>query len=537
MTITTARLARALRLAYAGPLTLTALLAAPAARGFELDGLDLVKPSSNSWRFVPTLDLRQVYTDNINAQPEALAHSQFLTNISPALAVSHKTRRLLFDGKVQLNYYANAHERYGARRSSNQLNANAKAELVDELLFVDARATRFQQGISPFGQQVSDNPYTSANQADVQTLQLSPYLVQRFGRLARSEVRYSHDQVKTGNGGLLDSTADALSVRLASGPAFRDLGWGLNLSKQRVDYDARNDSTLRNASLNLSYQLLPTFALTAAALYDDYDYQAVGGANGGRGGTVGLRWTPSRRTSVQASAGHRYYGPSRSLQAQHRSRRSVWNLSYDDSVSTSRANFLLPGTPLPATGLPPIVAPAGLGDLFNPDVLPPPVPVPVPVPVLTPLPGPGLNFFSNRYALQKQLRASVALRGARSSATLALFKVRREALSVLSDDSAILGSAVDNINDNIDQRGVNLTLTYMLSPRSNLNLSGNVTDNESLTTGFKARSQATRLVLRHQLARKVGTSVELRRLKGVTGLVSGPGYTENALSASLNMQF
>lgn len=524
MTITTAKLARAVRLACAGPLALSALLAAPGARAADLEGLDLVKSGANAWRIVPTLDVRQIFTDNVGLQPAERAHSQFLTDIAPGLTVGHKTRRLVLDAKFQSHFYANAHERNGARRSSNNLNASAKAELLDDMLFVDALASRSRQSISPFGQQASDNDYASANRADVNTWQFSPYLVQRFGRVARSEVRYTHDAVTTGGGGLRDSVGDALSYRLSSGTAFRDFGWGVNLSRQRVDYDQRNDSTFRAASLNLSYQLLPTFGLTAAALYDDYDYEAVGGANGGRGGTVGLRWTPSRRTSVQASAGHRYYGPSRSLNLQHRSRRSTWNLSYDDSVMTMRDNFLLAGTPSQ-------VAPAGLGDLFNPGF-----PPPATTPVTTPLPTANLNFFSNRYSLQKQLRASVALRASRSSATVSLFKVRREALSVRDDDSAILGSPVNRINDNIDQLGMIVALTYRLSPRSNVLLSADVTDSESLTTGVKGRSNTARLSLQHRLGRNLAGSVELRRVKGDLGLISGTDYTENALSASLNMK-
>ena len=541
-----AKLARAVRLAYAGPLALWALLPASAAYAVDLDSiqstvnsLDVVKPNANSWRIVPMLDLRQIFTDNVNSQGPGRARSQFITDIAPGVMVSHRGPRVIVDGKFQFHYYANAHKDTGARRSSNRLNGNAKAELVDDMVFVDASAGSFQQGISPFGALVSDNDYASANRANVTTWQISPYVMNRYGRVARSELRYTHDQVKTSSGGLRNSSGDALVFRLNSGAAFRDFGWGLNLSKQRIDYAARNDSTFQNASLNLSYQLLPTFGLTAAALYDDYDYEAIGGANGGDGWTAGFRWTPSRRTLLQASAGQRYYGPSRSLKAQHRSRNTVWNLSYDDSVATTRGNFLMPVTltPDPATGLPVIIGPADLGgDLLRPD-LPRPAPVPNdPVTGLPPSLTENLNFFSNRFSLQKQLRASVVLRAARSSATVSLFKVRREALSLREDDSEILGSPIDRVNDNIEQLGMNVSLIYRLSPRSSMSLSGDVIDSESLTTGFRARSNATRLTLRHQLGRNIAGSVELRRLKGLTGLTSGVRYTENALSASLNMQ-
>ncbi len=549
MTITTAKLARAVSLACARPLAvplaLSALLLAPAARALDLDldgvqkrlnGIDVVKPSANSWRIVPTLDVRQIFTDNINLAPSDRAHSQFLTDVSPGVTVSHKGRRLLVDGIYQMHLYANAHDEYGTRRSSTNMRANAKAELIDDMLFIDGNASIFNQSISPFAQLVSDNDYASSNRARVRTWQVSPYLINRFGRLARSEVRYRHDSVNTGRTGLGNSDGDTLSFRLNNGVHWDDLSWGLSASQQEIRSQVSNDSTIRLASANMGYQLLPTFQVNAAVLYDDYDYESVGGANGGRGWNTGVRWTPSRRTSVAAGIGKRFYGPSRMLSAQHRTRRTAWNLSFDDAVITSRANFLLPRNGLPVTGNPGDPAPADLGDgLFNPGIPDPNLP-PVRPPVVLP-PGftDNLNFFSNRFSLQKQLRATMTLRGGRSAAVTSLFKVRREALSVRTDDTDVLGSPVDSINDNIIQTGITTALTYRLTPRSNLTLTGNVIDNESITTGFKARSNAIRLNLSHQLGRNISSNAELRRVSGATGVTDGARYTENAVSVSLNM--
>ena len=543
MTITTAKLSRAVRQAWTRPLALSALLLAPVVHAVDLtgveatldsakstlDGADLVKPSANSWRIVPTLELRQIFTDNISLQPAERAHSQFLTDISPGVTVNHRSRRLKVEGDTQLHFYANAKEELGTRRSSSQLRGAAKAELVDDMVFVDASASMFQQSISPFAQLVSNNEYASANRANVKTWQVSPYLVNRFGRVARSELRYLHDSVDAGSrSGLGNTEGDTVSYRLTSGPSWNDLTWGLSASQQQINDEVLNDSNIKTASVNLGYQLLPTFAVTAAAFYDDYDYESVGGANGGRGHSAGIRWTPSRRTSIDASWGQRYYGPSRMLKAMHRSRRTIWNLSYDDSIVTTRANFLLPGAIDPLTGFPTPTAP-GLGNPGGAGT----------VNVVSNFGTPtrsNVNFFSNRFSLQKQLRASVALRGGRSSAVVNLYKVRREALSVREVDADLLGTPVDTLTDNIEQVGLNAVLTYRLSPRSDLNLSAEVADNESITTGFQARSSATRLLLNHRIGRNMFGVAELRRVTGATGLTSGARYTENAVSVSLNMK-
>lgn len=545
MTITTAKLARAIRLAYAGPVTLAALLLAPTARAVDLEGvrqtlsgLELAKPSANRWRFEPTIELRQIYTDNVNLQPEGRAHGQFLTDIAPGLRVKHKGPRLVLDGQFQQHLYLNTKKELGTRRSSNSLRASAKAELLDDMVFLDASASMFQTGVSPFGPLAADNDYASANRANVKTWQLSPYLVNRFGRLANSELRYRHDSVDAGGSGLGSTEGDTLSYRLTSGTAWNDLGWGLKLSDQTIDDKVRNDSHIRSGSVDLSYQLRPTLGVTGAFVYDDYDYEALGGANGGNGWSGGLRWTPSRRTSVQASVGRRYYGPSRSLNALHRTRRTVWSVVYDDSVVTTRANFLLPETVIPGTGpgLPGIPGGGPVGADLGGGLLTGDIPVTDRPVVLPPSLTNNINFFSNRFSLQKQLRASVSFRGGRSAAVYSLFKVRREALSVRSADDALLGTPLDTLNDNIDQVGMNASLTYKLSPRTNLNLSGEVADNESLTTSFKARSNAVRLNLRHSLGRNLLGTVELRRVRGITGSIPSSVYTENAVSATLSLK-
>ena len=526
---------------FAVPLALSALLLAPYAHAVDLDtiqrslnGIDVVKPGFNTWRIEPTIDLRETYSDNVLLQANERAHGQFITDISPGVLVKHKSRRLKLDGQYLLHLYAHTGEDYGTRRSSSQLRAAAKAELIDEMLFVDTNLSMQLQSISPFAPLLSGNDYANTNSANVKTWQISPYLVNHFGHIARSELRYLHDSVDAGNSGLGSTQGDTLSFQVTSGSRWDKLNWGVHGSDQKIRDKARADSTIRTGVVNLGYQLLPTFAVTAAGYYDDYNYQSVGGSNGGKGGTAGFRWTPSRRSSIEASYGHRYYGPSGYLKMLHGSRRTSWDISYDDSVTTSRSNFLrnggiVPGAVIPVPGT---TAPADLGGLFIPDGPPVILPPPVIPPVFTGY----TNFFSNRFFLQKQLRASVSMNLPRTTGLVSVFKVRREALSLRDTDSALLGNALDGVNDNVEQVGVSGLASYVLTPRSNLNFSADIMDNKSLTTGFKARSNAFHVTLRHQLGRKMSAYAELRRVSGVTGLTTGSRYTENALTIALNMK-
>lgn len=521
MTITTAKLARAVAQAYARPLavplTLAALLLAPPARA--------------DWTVTPTADLRETYTDNVALQDDAHAHGEFVTEITPGLLVQHKGPRLTLDAKYKLQYFAlQHHDVSGTNRSAQQLQADAHAKLIEDVLFVDASAARGQQNISPFGQLVVDNNYASANRAEVKSWRISPYMLQRFGSDATAELRYARDAVDTGRTGLGNTDGDTLSLKLNSGTAFRTTGWGLQLSEQHINSNIANDSTVKTANANLRYKIAPTLDLTAGAGYDSYDYQSLGGATSGGAWNAGFAWNPSHRTSLSASLGHRYFGPSRILKALHRSRHTVWNIDYNDSVTTTRANFLLPSA---------VDTAALLDGLFTPSY-PDPVERQRAIDAyiqstgLPPSLADNVNYFSNRYSLQKQFRASVGFSEGRTSAMFSIFHVRRDALSVRESDSALLGSSLNTINDNTTQKGFSATWDYRVNGRTNLSLISDITDNTSRSSGLKARSSAVRFALHHQLAAKMQGTLEVRRVNGA--LLAGSPYTENAVAASLNMK-
>ncbi|MES2018672.1 MAG: TIGR03016 family PEP-CTERM system-associated outer membrane protein [Pseudomonadota bacterium] len=522
MTITTAKLTRAIALAYARPLALplalAALLLAPAARA--------------DWTFKPTLDLRETYTDNVALQDEAHAKGQFVSEFTPGFVLKHKGPRLMLNARYQLQYFAlQDHDVSGTNRTARALHAEAKGELIDDFLYFDARANRAQQNISPFGQVIADNNFSSANRTEVQSWRVSPYLKHRFDSLATLEVRYARDAVDAGHVGLGNSDGHTTSVKLNSGTAFRKLSWDMQLSGQTIHDSIANDSLIKTFDAKLRYKIVPTVTLTTGVGYDHYDYTALGGnTTSGTAWHVGASWNPSRRSSLTAVLGHRYYGPSRALKALHRSRHTAWNLNYDDAVVTTRANFLLPST---------IDTAALLDDLFTPSIPDPAerqraVEAYMLAAHLPPSLADNINYFSNRYSLQKQLRASVAFREGRTSTIFSVYRVRRNALSVREIDSPLLGNNVDTIQDNTLQTGFSAQWNYRINGRTSLNLVSDMFENESLSAGLKTHSSAVRFGARHQLRAKVSAGLELRRIEGA--VLGGRIYTENAVAASLSMQ-
>lgn len=504
------------RFAYA--LAPIALLAAPAAMA--------------DWKFSPFVEARQTYTDNLRLAPPGSERSEWVTEVAPGFSVHNRGPRFRFDANYLLRYYSLPDDMgEDADRTRSTLSSRLNAELAENLLYFDAAANISQEPISAFGPLRGANDYATANQTDVRTYNLSPYLRHRFGGTATAELRYARDSVKSDRGGLVNSDGETASVLLSSGRNFDDLGWTFSAREQRVDYELAPESTNSNASLSLRQRLGRTLALTASAGYDSYDYQALGGATEGRSWTAGATWTPGTRTRVDASAGRRFYGDSYYLSANHRTRRTVWSLNYNDEVTSTRAQFLLPATIDTATMLDELFAPT----ITDPAARRQAVDAYMRSTGLPPSLATSINYFSNRYFLQKQFQASAAFRTARTRLVLSAFDTRRTALSQDTDAPQQPPGAV-NLNDATRQSGASAMLNWRMSARSAINASLNATRIESETTGLDSTHKTARIGLTHQLQRKLNGGIELRRSSGPSPSLR-ENYRENAISASLTMLF
>lgn len=522
MTTTTAdlpleRLATAFRLA---PLAVAAMLLSAECRA--------------DWKVTPQFDLRETYTDNVGLLRDEFARNQFITEAAPGLSVTAKTPRLEMEANARwrLFSYSDKGNDPNLRDSERNYRANGRAMLVDQFLYVDAGASSTRQSVSAFGQ-LQDNPYSGANRTDVSTWRISPYLQHRFGSFVTADLRYARDSVEAATGGFGSSVASSTAANLSSGTAFVDLGWYLSYNRQQLKEELTGDSTSQNSLVGLRYRVASHLALTTSAGYDNYDYAALGERTAGPSWSLGFIWTPSTRSKLEASFGHRYFGKTGSLAGTHRSRNIVWNLNYSDQVTTTRSQFLLPSA---------IDTAAMLDSLFAASY---------PDPVLrqqavqayiaaTGLPlslANSVNYLSNRYIRAKQLRGGAILRGARSSLTFSVFKDRREALSLQQSDSSLLGSQLATLNDNVNQRGVNFDAEYRLSPVTSLTASAYLVHAQSLETDITNNNRTWRLAASRRFSKHATGSVEARHVRGNLGFDQNSVYHENAIAASLSVVY
>lgn len=490
-------------------------------------------PCGAGTQVVPGIDVRQRYTDNVALAREGHERGMFLTEVAPNISITRSTPGLELSARYQFHYfiYQNAGGPDTARRA-NRLSADARARLVRDLLYLDASATIQDQAVSAFGPFTDDTYYARGNRTEVRTARISPYLSHRFGSGASVFLRATHDWSDTNHLAFGKSETDTAQFSASTGTMFRRVALGVDASHQVVQESVAEDSSSQSASATVRLLVTPELSLSATGGYDEYDFTSFGGPTRGDFWMAGFAWQPSSRSSLQARVGNRFFGRTYFLLANHRSRRTAWNISYDEQVTTSRAQFFLPQT----------VDTAALLDRILSPVYPDPVQRRLAVlaymqatglpPTLTD----SVNYLSNRYMLLKQFNASGAVRTGRSSIVLSVFHSNRRALSILEADSRLLGTVDAMLNDHTRQRGASLAWNWRILPRTSANVGLVRTRSDSLTTGRRHDTSTLGLALTTQFTPRTRGILEYRHVRGT--LHSGAGdYRENSVAAALSMKF
>ncbi len=144
-----------------------------------------------------------------------------------------------------------------------------------------------QQNESLLGRE-GDDANVTGNLANIRIYSVSPYVRQRFGNLASTELRYSRILTDSdASSSFFNSQANTYHASLISGTDFRTLEWGLNYSRQDIYFDLRPDTVkIETEIANIQYNLTRRFGLTGTGGYEDNEF---GGA--GQDKPKGVRWS------------------------------------------------------------------------------------------------------------------------------------------------------------------------------------------------------------------------------------------------------
>lgn len=489
-----------------------------------------VQAQSAEWRVVPSVGLRSVYTDNVRLSPDA-ERSDFVFEVSPGVAVTFDGPRLKLRSNYAFQYLTYAQD--NTKNSSyHRLDGLANLEVIDELFWIDGGASINQQTLGLAGPRPTSNIPVTDNRTTVRTFNLSPYLRHEYGSAATTELRYTRALVDSGSNNLSNNDIDRLSATVASGSAFRTLGWTINYSMERAELNQTSKVDSKTMLGSARYMVTPQFYLNASAGYDDYDYPVAPGKDDPKGAsyTAGFSWRPTDRTTLDLSAGRRFYGSTYQASASLRRRHALWRLSYDETVSTTPAQFAfgaaastaefldqlfsasIPDDALRQQAIDRFILEAGLPSTLTSSI----------------------NYFTNQVFIQKALRLSTAITGAKNTIIFSAYRLEREnqTSNAGTTDPGFQGFA--NPGDT-RQTGANASWTLRLGPRSNATLTADTSKTEADLNVGNGRLNTYRLAYTHRLRPNASGGLELRRAQQ-TGNTLG-NYQENALSAFLLLRF
>lgn len=490
---------------------------------------------AGDWKITPGLILSETFSDNIGLDPSGTEKTDWVTEVRPTLSLRRQGARMKANVEYSLQglLYAKGE---GDNSVRHQLNGGATAELVEEWFFVDASA-RVGQAPLTFSRLSGAGGVAGINQSStVGSFSISPYLKHRFGSMATMEARIEQSGTFIGDNAYSDATATRYALKLASGTHFFPLSWGFDYS--RADQSNRNtalaqDTTTEHASANARYQFSPKISAVAQAGMDNNDLPGVTGraARDFSYYGAGIRYTPGRRlsmeglynvsdsgnflsgnvtfsptvrTTLNASLGERAYGRSYSLGLTHRSRHSNWSLRYEDDLTSwqqivqeqsglyycptdGTIGAILPGVPIPSGCFPVI------------DLVP-----------------------RDETFVSKHLTGSVDYTLRRNTWRLSLFSNRREYQT--SGDSDTL-------------TGLQAAWVHKAAAHTTYTLTAGLSHNQA--TGLGARdddSWNVSAVASHQLKSNLTGSLELRHQERQSNQATGD-YMENSVAARVNMTF
>jgi uncharacterized protein (PEP-CTERM system associated) len=469
-----------------------------------------------NWRFTPSVGSTVTFSDNVNqsANNEETGGSLSLT---PGF-----TLQSLGSRRVQANvgYNMSAVTRFGGNSDSDfyhNLNSGVKAEVVEDFLFFDGAANISQQLISLLGSP-ADTEINDANRATVGTYSISPYVQKRLGTFAVAQARYTASGAIFGDNVASNSNSNGFSAGLSSGSRFNDLSWGLSYSLREASNRNSTDSTFESVTLSLGYALSRKFRLIGTVGVDNNDYISTTGTDGASY-SLGFGWTPNRRTSIEMTAGERYFGNTLNLSARYRTQATNWNLTYVEDVSDLNSFVPTSGTVFD------YICQAADGTVRVYQAYPFTTPPENNCVAFNGTPG-QLFDLRNGVFISKSLRGGMT------------WNLKRMAYSLTLTDTKRLYTAT-NAQDETSTLG--FSVSYRMTPATTLSgnlLFSNVMIPASLTAATERDDDLASLSvgLSHRFADTLNGALTFRHTQRDSNAVNSD-YDENSLSASVNMRF
>jgi len=467
------------------------------------------------WRFTPYVGTAATYTDNLN-QSESDPQKALILSVTPGFGLRSEGSRRVQAG---MNYGLTGVARFGDDTTTDlyhNLAALGKAELIEDFLYVDGRANISQELISLFGSQADANT-NDTNRATLGAYSFSPYIQKRLGSFATAKARYTNGGAIFGRNTASDAVTNTFNASLASGPRFNDLTWSLDYSIRQSNYEGSStESTFERGTLTLGYALTRKFRVFGTYGEESNDFLNASNASGSSY-SVGFGWAPSRRTSVEASIGERYFGRTYSFIGRHQTRASIWSLRYSEDINDISQRVInfndFRGREIICEN--PLLVPTNATDSEKLDI----------------------HGCKAEYSFGMSLRNGVFILKL-LTADVAWTKGRL-GLGLTAFDSTRIYQGVADAEDRT--QGIRGRVDYRLTPRTSANTSLSLSRNSATAVLLQGPAREDDLFminlgLNHRFGKDLSGALTFRHQQRDSNIV-GSDYSVNSLTASANLRF
>ncbi|MEH6472613.1 MAG: TIGR03016 family PEP-CTERM system-associated outer membrane protein [Halopseudomonas sp.] len=479
---------------------------------------------TKDWDISPNLGLELAYTSNLDLTPDNEIDS-FISRINPGIGISQAGRNL----KLGVDYSLSL-VNYSSEKHSNDyyhnLNAFADAELVDDRLFLDTRATVSQELIDNRNSGIGDPSVAPDSYTSTLTFVITPTWKQRIGDYTNIGISATYDAVIYERGDNEDSESLEYNFFADTHDNPNKVYWTLEARQDNARPRGGDTSLVKEDFIEaqLGYRYSRQLNLRAGGGYIDnhVKFSTDPSLEAGSFWSAGLTWNPTPRANLDM-----YYssqvqtGSGQGLTFTNRHKYSFWSLSYNKSLSSTR-DELLQFAPVGSAICPDTVdfslnddctivgageqAIAGPGEQV--------------VGLFTPISTPNEGRF-----IREALNANVSYRRSKSTVTFGLFGIQR---------------TYQNLNGRVEEDyGVNAGWALRLSGRTSANIDLNwsiLEPNTNETITERDHKQGVNLGLTRRLSTDTSVKTALRFNKLHSDDPSRD-YDEYGASVSLNHTF
>jgi uncharacterized protein (PEP-CTERM system associated) len=482
------------------------------------------------WTVTPSIEVRESYTDNVFlgvGEPR----SDFITQVTPGINIEGRSPRLL----GHLTYAPSAifyADNSDANDFVNYLDAFGRLEAVEKFFFIEAAANVNQSFISPFAPQPNELIFVTENRVETRTFSLSPY-VRSEGPNLEYELRNRNTWTNSDVDGLGKFQTRQWTGRV--GNPIRRFAWSLEFDDTEIRrYDlevTRPEDKSRLYRARLYYQPDPAWRFSVSAGSEENNYILNQMQRTDIYGAA-VAWRPSPRTSADLAYEERFFGPSRLVRFNHRTRLTAWSVAYSRNTSSYQEEVLR---------LPPGNATALLDGVFSarfPDADQRRAAVEefmrahgTPAFLSN-----SLAFYTQRVYLREGVDASFAIVGTRNSMVFTAFASENSNIS-----ADLLGALPDNLlfADRVKEHGFGVNAAHRLTPATSIGANATrVFSRRDDPVRINSRDDYANLLLTHTVGPKTVTFAGISATRFESDEAGFfPGQDANTVFIGLNHRF